>query len=64
MPDKPTEDEKYFGKGKLVYCAEHLAVHATGWCTVSLERKLGMSTEDFKAARYNCERMGLKFFIG
>lgn len=56
------EDETTFGKDKLVYCAEHLAVHNTGWCSVPLNRKVMLPTLNKQEAWEQCRAMGLKLY--
>lgn len=36
---------------KYVYCAQHCAVHATGWCTVSITDKVALIAETVDEAR-------------
>lgn len=51
----PTEDEIEFGRGKWIYCAQHMRHHMTGWCTVSNRDKTALDAnneeEAYKARR-------------
>ena len=47
------EDAKVFGENQWVYCRQHMKPHATGWCSVSVNDKLGLgiSGNDTQAAK-------------
>ena len=49
-----TEDEKIFGKGKWVYCRQHLQPHLTGWCGVSPREKVGLGVSTKEKAYEKC----------
>lgn len=59
-----TEDETYFGRGVYVYCDQHLRPHSTGWCTVSVKHKVGLSADTIESAYAECESRGFKIFKG
>ncbi len=66
VPELDTEDAKVFG-GMLVYCASHRRAHATGWCTVDVENKLGLGIDRgapnaMHDAAEKCRRLGLRLF--
>lgn len=52
--------------GEWIYCGQHLRPHQSGWCTVSLEDKVGLgpftgqSEEQLVKATEKCRRLGLK----
>ncbi|MFA7218976.1 MAG: hypothetical protein WC119_00425 [Synergistaceae bacterium] len=58
---KKTDDFKEWGDA-WVYCNQHLRVHKTGWCTVSVNNKVcvcsGEKTED--EAEKKCKKWGFK----
>jgi hypothetical protein len=66
-PEKKFDDLIF---GKWVYCAQHLAAHRTGWCTVGNGEKLGLGDfpgsehEQGVAAFQKCKRLGLKIYEG
>jgi len=67
MTDKEhTADEKIFGKGNLVYCSQHLAVHVTGWCTVPNSEKVGLGLKSdlqgYDKANDKCRHLGLEIY--
>ena len=57
-----TEDSAYFGENVMIYCGQHLRPHLTGWCTVGLEWKVRLSTNEDEAAGIQCQRLGLKLY--
>lgn len=59
-----TEDVTYFGANVMIYCGQHLRPHLTGWCTVGIEWKVRLSSDDPKEAGRQCERLGLKLYRG
>jgi hypothetical protein len=46
--------------GKFVYCNQHLAVHATGWCSVDVRDKIPMKADNIVEAVREARTMGLK----
>ncbi len=64
----PTEDLVEFGEGTFVYCAQHLAPHRVGWCTVSLMNKVALGKTwlgepmTVESAVYKCQYLGLKLY--
>jgi hypothetical protein len=61
-PKVTTEDEIL---GEWVYCAQHCRPHRSGWCTVSLNDKVGLgpmngdrTTQEREAVR-KCRYLGL-----
>lgn len=56
--------------GEWVYCAQHLRPHRSGWCSVSVDDKLGLGSfpgtdhEQGVAAFSKCRRLGLKLYDG
>ena len=44
------EDQVMFGDNAWVYCDQHLAVHATGWCTLGAKHKTRMLATEWKDA--------------
>jgi hypothetical protein len=36
--------------GPYVYCASHVGPHESGWCTVSLDNKIGLLASDYDEA--------------
>jgi hypothetical protein len=66
-PEKTSADVIF---GKWVYCAQHLAAHRTGWCSVDNGEKLGLGDfpgderEQGVAAFQKCRRLGLKIYEG
>lgn len=64
--DLGTEDARVFGE-TFVYCASHRRAHATGWCTVSADNKVGLgigktTPGGFEAATEKCRKLGLRLF--
>lgn len=57
---KPAGDEHM---GAFVYCASHLRVHSTGWCTVDPLGKIPMPGGMF-ATYLAADRLGLHIFDG
>jgi hypothetical protein len=55
-------DEITFGRGKWVYCLQHLRPHLTGWCTVSDRDKIALDAIDGVAAYNECDSKGLKVY--
>jgi hypothetical protein len=55
-----TEDEKAFGRNRLVYCKQHLRPHSTGWCSVHNGEKVALDAVDPKGAYEECRRKGFK----
>ena len=55
-----TEDEKAFGRNRIVYCKQHLRAHSTGWCSVGNDQKVALQSADPKEAELECERLGYK----
>jgi hypothetical protein len=45
--------------GKFVYCAQHMAPHSTGWCTVSVEQKVSLTATDLDTAQIECRAKNL-----
>lgn len=67
MAEKQAEDAKVFGEATWIYCGSHRRPHLTGWCTVSVDMKVGLGIEApyysddvLKEARAKCIRLGLK----
>ncbi len=59
-----TKDAQVFG-ATFVYCMSHRRAHATGWCTVGVENKIGLGIDKlspggFEAATEKCRRLGLQ----
>lgn len=56
--------------GPWVYCFQHLAPHASGWCTVDVREKVGLGAflgsfdTQYQAAIEKCRRLGLKLHEG
>lgn len=54
--------------GAWVYCGQHLRPHPSGWCTASLDEKVGLGPlsgtydEQRRAAEAKCQRLGLKLY--
>lgn len=44
---------------KFCYCSQHVAVHATGWCTVSTDQKIPLHAETLDAAKKEYQRVKL-----
>jgi hypothetical protein len=44
----------------LIYCNQHLKVHKTGWCSVSVRDKVGLGTKDHKEAVEKCREWGFR----
>ncbi len=57
-----TQDEKSFGRGKWVYCSQHLRPHTTGWCSVSNSDKIPLIAESMGEAYIECARMQLHIY--
>lgn len=55
-----TEDEKEFGRNRLVYCKEHLRPHSTGWCSVGNRHKVALNSIHPKEAYEECKIRGFK----
>lgn len=56
----PIEDA-VFGD-TLIYCRQHLKVHETGWCSVSMRDKVGLGTNDHKEAVEKCRDWGFVLY--
>ncbi len=56
-----TEDQITFGN-QWIYCAQHLTVHKTGWCTVSVIDKIALGVNTQKDGIEKCRRLGLKLY--
>lgn len=48
--------------GAYVYCASHVGPHASGWCTVGLNQKLGLPADNADDARAWCQDLGLPVY--
>lgn len=54
--------------GDWVYCHQHLNAHRSGWCTVSINEKVGLGSfpgaqhEQIVAAAEKCRRLGLLLY--
>jgi len=64
--DPYSNDDKSFGSD-FVYCASHVNVHSSGWCTVPLYHKLPMNTpketdDSLPEARDEARLLGLRIF--
>lgn len=62
MAEEPTEDEMTFGKGRLVYCAQHLRPHVTGWCTVGVGQKTKLLADNTDDAYAECKQRGFHIY--
>lgn len=51
-PEKPyfSTDDKVYGT-KFVYCTQHMRIHETGWCTVSVVEKIPLLSLTIEDAR-------------
>lgn len=58
----PTEDEIEFGRGRWIYCDQHMAAHMTGWCTVSNRNKTQLNATDIEDAFRECRARGLNLY--
>lgn len=59
-----TQDEIEFGRGKWIYCGQHLRYHMTGWCTVSNQDKIALKATCVEEANIECAARGLKIYRG
>lgn len=60
-------DALVFGEKTYVYCTEHLNPHLTGWCTIEVDKKVGLGIkheghESRERARDKCRSLGLRLF--
>ena len=62
MVDIIQEDYKIFGK-QFVYCFQHLSVHETNWCSVSVDDKVGLGVNTKEEGIEKCRKLGLPLFI-
>lgn len=60
---KLTEDQEKWGE-IMVYCAQHLRPHWTGWCTVHVDQKTPLEAMNHDEARDECIRRGFKLYEG
>lgn len=47
-------DDKVYGT-KFVYCAQHMRVHETGWCTVNVLDKIPLLSQTLEEANMEWE---------
>lgn len=52
-----------FGENRYVYCAQHLAPHTTGWCTVPNREKTLLEALNYNDALEECRQKGLKLYV-
>ena len=52
-PDPEPAEDLVFA-GDWVYCSQHLTAHTMGWCTVSIEDKVGLGVWE-----WNSEKVGM-----
>lgn len=54
-------DDKVYGT-KFVYCTQHMRVHETGWCTVSVVDKIPLLSDTLQEAvkEWEIKRVWLK----
>jgi hypothetical protein len=57
-----TEDEVTFGRGKWVYCTQHMRPHLTGWCTVANRNKTLLVAPTDKVAYNECRERGFELY--
>lgn len=62
MSYDPKEDARVFGEDVYVYCGQHMRPHKTGWCTASIEDKVGLEAKTHEDAVKECRRRGLRLF--
>jgi hypothetical protein len=58
----PTEDEALFGRGAWIYCRQHMKVHATGWCSVSIRDKIGLGVDTAQEGVEKCRAWGFDLY--
>lgn len=58
-PEPMKVEDEIFGD-QLIYCNQHLKVHETGWCSVSVRDKVGLGTKDHKEAVAKCREWGFR----
>jgi hypothetical protein len=58
----PTEDEALFGRRAWIYCRQHMRVHGTGWCGVSVREKIGLGVDTASEGVEKCREWGFPLY--
>lgn len=56
------EDVAAFGRNAWVYCSQHMKVHQTGWCSVSVRDKIGLGVKTAQEGEAKCRQFGLELY--
>lgn len=54
---EPIEDTKW--GTKFCYCAQHIRVHSTGWCSVDTRQKIPLHADSLEEAEKEYQRIKL-----